>query len=246
MPHDLRKNTRTRQFNLPMTLDGIKKSPIDSSEKYLLMKFRKNGVYWLTPSDIEDTKKLVSLARQVVSGGASMVQYRQKNLNSSQKNHQALQLKKVCTAYKVPFIINDSIDIALAVDADGVHIGKSDSSLKIARDNLGDQKIIGVSCYNDINRAQDMLDNGADYVAFGRFYPSQTKPEAPMCSPEVLKVAGKQFSSSIVAIGGINLDNASKLINNGATHIAIVDAISKAKCPYVATKRLSGLFNKIL
>lgn len=210
------------------------------------MKFRKNGVYWLTPSNIRDTKKLVSLARQVMSGGASIVQYRQKNLNTSEKHHQALQLKKVCAAYRVPFIINDSVDLALAVDADGVHIGKSDSSLKTARDNLGDHKIIGVSCYNDIDRAQDMLDNGADYVAFGRFYPSLTKPEAPMCSPEVLKVAGEQFSSSIVAIGGINLDNASYLINNGATHIAIVDTISQAKCPYVATKRLSGLFNKIL
>ena len=91
-----------------------------------------------------------------------------------------------------------------------------------------------------------MFDNGADYVAFGRFYPSLTKPEAPPCSSEILKVAQEKFSSAIVAIGGINLDNASKLINNGATHIAIVDAISKAKCPYVATKRLSGLFNKIL
>jgi thiamine-phosphate pyrophosphorylase len=229
-----------------MTLDGIKKFLIDSSEKDPFVNFGKNGVYWLTPSGIEDTKKLILLTRQVLNGGASMVQYRQKSLNYPKKRHQALQLKKICAAYKVPFIINDSVDLALAVDADGVHIGKSDSSLKTARDNLGEHKIIGVSCYNDIDRAQHMLDNGANYIAFGRFYPSLTKPEAPMCSLEVLKVARKKFSSSIVAIGGINLDNASNLIINGATHIAVVDAISKAKCPYVATKRLSGLFNKIL
>jgi thiamine-phosphate pyrophosphorylase len=227
-------------------LDGVRKSLIDFSGKGPTVKFKKNGVYWLTPSGIEDTKKLISLTRQVLSGGACMVQYRQKNLNHLQRRNQALRLKEVCAAHKVPFIINDSIELALTVNADGVHIGKSDSTLKAARDKLGEHKIIGVSCYNDIDRASEMFDNGADYVAFGRFYPSLTKPEAPPCSSEILKVAQEKFSSAVVAIGGINLDNASKLINNGATHIAIIDAISKAKCPYVATKRLSGLFNKIL
>jgi thiamine-phosphate pyrophosphorylase len=229
-----------------MTSDGTKKFLIDFSEKDLIVKFKKTGVYWLTPSGVEDTKALISLSRKVLSGGACMVQYRQKNLNLPQRRHQALQLKKVCAAHKVPLIINDSIELALSVDADGVHIGKSDSSLKTARDNLGEHKIIGVSCYNDIDRAKDMLDNGADYVAFGRFYASITKPKAAMCSPDVLKAAREIFSTAIVAIGGINLDNASTLIRNGATHIAIVDTISKAECPYIATKRLSGLFNKIL
>lgn len=206
------------------------------------MGLEKNGVYWLTPSGMKNTKNLTSLTRDILNGGARMVQYREKVLNAEEKYHQALQLKKLCAAYRVPFIINDCIELTRAVDADGIHIGKSDSSLKLARKALGPKKIIGVSCYNNLDEAEKMVHAGADYIAFGSFHASITKPDAPICSTRTLKEAAKKFSIPIVAIGGINLGNASNLISHGATHVAIIDAISSAACPYIATKRLSGLF----
>jgi len=206
------------------------------------VKFKKNGVYWLTPSGISDTRKLVSLAGEVLNGGVCMVQYREKSLTNKKRYDQALQLKKICAAYNVPFIVNDCLELAQSINADGVHIGKEDSSLELARSALGEKKIIGVSCYNDLDKAKKIVRNGADYIALGRFHPSKTKPNAPTCSLEILKNAANKISIPIIAIGGINLDNAPNLIRHGATHIAIIDAISKAKCSYLATKRLSKLF----
>ncbi len=191
---------------------------------------------------MKNTKKLTALTREILNGGACMVQYREKDLNTEEKYHQALQLKKLCAAYKVPFIINDCIKLTQVANADGIHIGKSDSSLKLARKVLGPKKIIGVSCYNDLDEAEKMVRDGADYIAFGSFHVSATKPDAPICSTKTLKEAAKKFSIPIIAIGGINLGNANDLISHGATHVAIIDAISSAACPYLATKRLSRLF----
>jgi thiamine-phosphate pyrophosphorylase len=135
---------------------------------------------------------------------------------------QCHRLRALCREFGTIFIINDNIDLAVETDADGVHIGRDDATLQMARRALGPDKIIGVSCYDDWSRAAAAAAGGADYLAFGSFYPSKTKPAAVRADMGLLRQAKQQFLIPVVAIGGIDLENAPQLIHEGADALAVI------------------------
>ena len=185
------------------------------------------GLYAITP-ECADTAQLLDKVKQVLRGGAALVQYRSKSDDVALKHEQATELLKLCQAYYVPLIINDDMRLAALIEADGVHLGETDPALKEARINLGPNSIIGVSCYQDLERAAHLAAQGANYVAFGSFYPSPTKPQAKPCPLSLLTAAHAKISVPIIAIGGITPDNAPELIRAGADAVAVISALFDA------------------
>lgn len=176
-----------------------------------------------------------------IAGGARMVQYRDKGTETRRRLEEARALRPVCRAAGVPLLINDDVALAAAVDADGVHLGRDDADLRMARARLGPRALIGVSAYADLARAQEAVAQGADYVAFGRFFPSATKPDAPPVSIEVLRVARQALSAPVVAIGGITPENAGGLIAAGADLVAVIGGLSGPD-PTGQARRYAALF----
>jgi len=199
------------------------------------------GLYAITP-ETADTRQLLTKVTQALEGGASVVQYRSKSGDVALKHEQAAELLELCRRYHVPLIINDDVRLAALADADGVHLGQDDAQLKEARINLGEDKIIGVSCYQDLARARQLQAQGADYVAFGSFYPSSTKPQARPCPIELLSEAKRMLRVPIVAIGGITPDNAPALIHAGADAVAVVSALFDAADICLAAAQFTSLF----
>ncbi len=202
------------------------------------------GLYIVTDRQLSldygvPTEKSVAKA---IEGGAKIVQYRNKQSALTIRRHEAAVLAVLCKEMGTTFLINDDIDLALEVDADGVHLGQSDTPLSNARRLLGDNKIIGITCHNDLDLAIQAERQGADYVAFGRFYPSISKPTAPPASIDVLKSAAEQLNIPICAIGGINQDNAEILIKQGADMLAVTYSVLGAKKVSQAAQQISKLF----
>jgi len=186
------------------------------------------------------------IAQQVleaVQGGARVIQYRDKSDDAALRLKEAAAIAEVCKTNNVIFIVNDDIELAKAVNADGVHLGHTDASFDKARDILGDAAAIGVSCYADIERAKAAQTMGASYVAFGRFFSSSTKPNAPAVSLDVLVEAKKQLNVPVVAIGGITQDNGAPLINSGADMLAVVNGVFGAPDITLAAQSICNLFD---
>lgn len=190
-----------------------------------LLPVPKCGLYALTPDDGVD---LVPRVAAAIAGGARLIQYRDKTATASERRQRAGALLELCRASAVPLIINDDIDLAAELDADGVHLGRDDQLLAVARARLGPDALIGVSCYASLERARAAQRAGADYIAFGSFFPSRTKPAAPPCDLATLRLAAAEFDLPIVAIGGITLDNAASLLHAGASLLAVISAIFEA------------------
>lgn len=178
------------------------------------------GLYVVTP-DTGDTGDLVSKVAAALEGGASVVQYRNKSDHPELRRTQAQALGRIPLMQRGLFIINDDPDLAVALDADGVHIGDDDPATAEARARVGPGRLIGVSCYDDFDRAIIAVGEGADYVAFGSFYPSATKPKARSADVRLLERA-RGLGVPVVAIGGITAKNAATLIAAGADAVAIV------------------------
>lgn len=206
------------------------------------MKAAVRGLYAVTP-DIFDTAELTAKVEAALAGGASVVQYRNKVASADAKTGQARALQELCRGKGVPLIINDQLELALAVDAAGLHLGRDDGSLREARARLGPEKLLGASCYNRIESALSAVQAGADYVAFGSFFPSAVKPGAVHAPVALLREAKQKLDVPIVAIGGITLDNAAQLVKAGADAIAVISALFSAPDIRVAAQRLSGLFS---
>ena len=186
-----------------------------------------HGLYIITdPLLCGDT--IIKKVEQAIQGGAQVIQYRNKTADAKTQTSEASALKKLCHQYQRCFLINDNIELALQVNADGVHLGQTDSALSDARKQLGNKKIIGITCHSDISAAIKAEQQSADYVAFGRFFPSQTKPSAPPANLDILQQAQSQLNIPVVAIGGINTENANTLIDAGANMIAVIHAIFSA------------------
>lgn len=185
------------------------------------------GLYAITP-ECSDTDRLIALTQAALAGGAAVVQYRNKLLPPARQEEQALALLRLCRERARPFIVNDDIDLAKAIDADGVHVGKDDALLSEARAKLGPDKIIGVSCYNQFELARSACEQGADYVAFGSMFPSATKPDACAASLELLTRARRELACPIVAIGGITAANAASLVHAGAHAVAVISDLFDA------------------
>ena len=183
----------------------------------------KQGIYIITDSVLLQGR-LVSSVEAALQGGAQIVQYRDKSSDSAKRLHQAQQLKQLCQHYNIPLIINDDLELAAQLDV-GVHLGQQDGSITLARQRLGAKAIIGATCHNSLEFAQQAAQQGASYLAFGAFYPSSTKPLAQLAQLDTLTQAQHLFNLPIVAIGGITLDNAMPLINAGANYVAVISDI---------------------
>ena len=187
------------------------------------MRFPARGLYAITQTDHKSPDLIVNEVIAAIKGGAVVVQYRDKN--PSDAIYLASELLKVCHRSNVPLLINDDVELAAKIGADGVHIGKEDGAIAQARLHLGEKAIIGVSCYNFVDQAVDAERQGATYVAFGRFFPSTSKPLAAPAQLETLRQARLKVSVPIVAIGGILPDNGGQLLAAGADLLAVIGGL---------------------
>jgi thiamine-phosphate pyrophosphorylase len=199
------------------------------------------GLYAVTP-DIAGTQALVAQVSAAIMGGARFVQYRNKTATADVRLEQAYALKSVCNKTGACLIINDHVELALAIDADGVHVGAEDASVDDVRRALGREKLVGVSCYNQLALALSAQASSADYVAFGSFFPSHIKPGAVHAPLDLLIDARRQLNVPIVAIGGITVENGASLITAGASALAVISALFQAPDVTSAAQRFTTLF----
>ena len=200
------------------------------------------GLYAVTP-DALDTARLLDQVRAALRGGARLVQYRNKSDDSTLKLEQARALNALCTEYAAALIVNDDVAVAAASGAAGVHLGRDDGSLEDARAALGPGKLIGISCYDDLGRARAAVEAGADYVAFGSFFPSRVKPGAVRASVALLEAAKRELALPVVAIGCVTSENGGALVRAGADALAVISALFDAPDVTAAAARFKPLFD---
>lgn len=203
---------------------------------------RVHGLYAVTP-DEADTTALVAKVNAALVGGARIVQYRNKSANEKLRRAQALQLQHLCRRHAALFIINDYLDLALEIDADGLHLGGEDGSLAEARHRLRPAQLLGASCYNRLDLAHAAVRAGADHVAFGSFFMSRVKPAAVQSPLTLLAAAKRELALPIVAIGGITLANAPSLIEAGVDSIAVISDLFGAADISAAARQFNALFD---
>lgn len=207
---------------------------------------RKNLLlYAVTDRHWTGEKNLIQQTEEAIRGGATFVQIREKNLDEQEFEQEAIQLKKLCEKYKIPFVVNDNVQLAKKIDADGVHIGQEDMNPTEARKILGEQKIIGVSAQT-VEEALLAEKQGADYLGVGAVFHTGSKDDAIEVPPETLKSICKAVKIPVVAIGGITKDNVSELKNSGICGISVISAIFAQKDIISATKDLKECVEKIL
>lgn len=199
------------------------------------------GVYLITPED-DDTGRLVARVGAVLDG-AVLLQYRNKRASPSLRRTQADALRGLCTERGVALIINDDLALAREISADGVHLGEHDGNPQAARERLGAEALIGVSCYDNLDRARSAADAGASYIAFGAFFPSSTKPLARRACFDLLRDSAA-FGLPRVAIGGITPDNARSVIDAGADLIAVISGVFDAPDPVAAAQAYRACFDR--
>lgn len=191
---------------------------------------RLRGLYLITP-ECADTGRLLALIRSALEARPALIQYRSKLADASLRQAQAQAVAGMCREAGVALIINDSVELALAVEADGVHLGRDDGDARSARERLGDDRIIGVSCYDEWPRASAAVSAGADYVAFGAVFGSSTKPDA-VCAPLTLvSRAARELALPVAAIGGITLENAATVRAAGADLVCVISDVFGAADP---------------
>lgn len=199
------------------------------------------GIYALTPDSI-DTEDLLHRAKLALAGGVQVLQYRNKIADAALRIRQARALRELTREYGATYIVNDDAQLAVLVDADGVHLGATDGDIKAARALLGHDRLIGASCYNKLALARDAAKAGADYVAFGAFYASTVKPDAAVATLDLLRAARAALDVPIVAIGGISADNGAALVEAGADALAVISAVFDAADIELAARNLAKLF----
>lgn len=199
------------------------------------------GLYLVTP-DWDDTERLLAASGAALEGGAALLQYRNKSASDALRREQAGALRVLCRRHGVPLIINDHVELCMALDADGVHAGGADIVVKEARRLVGPDKIIGASCYGDLQRAADAEAAGASYLAFGGFYPSLVKRYSFRTDPDLVREARDRFRLPLVVIGGMTPENAAPLVQRGAHMVAAISAVFSADDPAAAAGRFRTLF----
>lgn len=195
--------------------------------------------YWLNGARLYDK------VEETLQGGATFIQLREKNLDEEEFLNEAIEIKELCKKYNVPFVINDNVDIALKMDADGVHVGQSDMEAGNVRQILGDNKIIGVSAQT-VEQALLAQEQGADYLGVGAVFPTGSKDDAIEVGPEMLRDICEAVDIPVVAIGGISKDNVSELAGSGIDGIAVISAIFGQKNLKAATEELKALTEKVV
>ena len=199
------------------------------------------SVYLVTDSRNTTEEEFLNIIEDAIKGGTTIVQLREKTASTKDFYQLALKVKEITSKYDVPLLINDRIDIALAVDSEGVHIGQDDMPARIARKIIGDDKILGVSAatVEDAIRAEE---DGADYIGSGAVFPTSTKDDADSVSKEELKEIVDSIDIPVVAIGGITLENASQIKDTGIAGFSVVSAIMAAEDPKDASKKLKEIY----
>ena len=200
------------------------------------------GLYAITP-DMADLNTLIQKTQWAIEGGALMVQYRSKIHNRDVKMQQCAAILRLCREYKIPCIVNDDVDMCRILEADGVHLGEKDDNIADVRRILGEDAIIGSSCYDQLNRAKQAQNEGASYVAFGAMFETLTKPHAPRATLELLREAKSQIQIPIVAIGGITMNNAHDVIETGIDAIAVINSLFEAKTIKETAETFSKMFH---
>jgi len=199
------------------------------------------GLYALT-FETADTGPLLRQVEAALAGGVAAVQYRDKSGDVARRHEQASELVALCRRFGAPLIVNDDLRLADLAGADGVHLGRDDGSLREARIILGPGKFIGASCYQSLDLARAAQAAGADYVAFGSFFASRTKPDAPRASLDLLRDAAPLIQVPLVAIGGITPANAPSLLDAGADSLAVLSALFDTPDVRIAAHDLNQLF----
>ncbi len=199
------------------------------------------GLYIVTP-DWDDTQKMLAITELALQGGAALVQYRHKTADVGLRREQAECLRDLCRTYQRPLVINDYVDLCLALDADGVHVGGTDASVAEVRQALGQDKIVGASCYGDMQLAHAAHQAGATYIAFGGFYPSRVK-KYPVTTPVGILARSKaEIALPAVVIGGMTVTNAAPLVAAGADMVAAISSVYLAADPQGAARQFAALF----
>ena len=199
------------------------------------------GLYLVTP-DWDDTERLIAVSEQAIRGGVSLLQYRHKTASEPLRQEQAVALLELCRRLNVPLIINDHLELCEAIDADGIHVGGTDASVASMRARLGSSKIVGASCYGDLQLARDAQASGASYVAFGGFYPSRVKKYAVTTASNIITLALNELNLPICVIGGMTPENSRVLIDHGAHMVAAISSVYSADNPHLAATNFSQMF----
>ncbi|MCL5668874.1 MAG: thiamine phosphate synthase [Gammaproteobacteria bacterium] len=203
-----------------------------------------HGLYAIADRALISAGQLAGQVELALQGGAALLQYRAKEISAAQREQEARMLFNLCLNYRIPFIINDDLALAKTLGADGVHLGVEDAAAAYARQALGPRAIIGVSCYNSLERALQAQREGADYIAFGRFFPSRSKPDAVQAGIELLREARKKLHLPIAAIGGITLQNAAQLLEAGADMLAVIHGVFGEQDVRAAAQSYTTLFRR--
>lgn len=182
------------------------------------------GLYVITDEKLTPYDKILDMVQQALEGGAKFVQLRDKNNTDDFLFEYGLKLKQLCQQYGAYFIVNDRVELALKLDADGVHVGEEDENIEKVMEMMRG-KIVGVSCYGSVERAKQMQQAGASYVAFGSFYFSPTKPKSKTVPKEIIPQAKRELSIPVCVIGGITVERAKELVELGADIVAVISDI---------------------
>ena len=200
------------------------------------------GLYAITP-DSADLNTLIQKTQLAIEGGAFMVQYRSKIHDRDVKMQQCAAILRICREYDIPCIVNDDVEMCRVLEADGVHLGENDDNIAEVRRILGEDSIIGSSCYDQLNRAKQAQKEGASYVAFGAVFPTPTKPNAPRATLELLREAKSEIQIPIVAIGGITMNNAHDVIETGVDAIAVITSLYESNSIKETAETFSQMFH---
>ena len=197
---------------------------------------------YLVTDKSDDVEKFLNTIEEAIKGGVTVVQIREKTAETLDFYNLALKVKEITSKYDVPLIINDRVDVALAIDADGVHVGQSDMPCDVTRKLIGADKILGVSAAT-IDEAKKAQNDGADYIGTGAEFPTSTKDDAPKITKQDLKEIVESIEIPVVAIGGITKDNAPELIDTGIAGLSVVSAIMSSDNPKKSSEELLSIFN---
>ena len=197
---------------------------------------------YLVTDNSDDVERFLNTIEEAIKCGTTVVQIREKTAETLDFYNLALKVKDITTKYNVPLIINDRVDVALAIDADGVHVGQSDMPCDVTRKLIGEDKILGVSAAT-IEEARKAEKDGADYIGTGAVFPTQTKDDAPKITKDDLKEIVESIDIPVVAIGGITLENAHELNDTGIAGLSVVSAIMSSDNPKKSSEELLEIFN---
>lgn len=201
------------------------------------------GLYAITDPALLPPARLETAVAEAIAGGAAIIQYRNKSAERDRQLEEACMLAALCRSSSVLFLVNDDLDLAEVCGAQGVHLGQKDGDVAEARARLGANAVIGRTCHDSLALALAAQDAGASYVAFGRFFPSHTKPQASSAELTLLPQARAVLQVPIVAIGGVTVDNAPQLLRAGADAVAVIHDLFAAEDIRARARQFAALFH---